>query len=63
MTSNVILEIVELLHPVSNNSTLEDRQKHLYALEKIRKGHTSIKNGKDIPTKETKARLSPWITK
>lgn len=63
MTSNVILEIVELLHPVSNNSTLEDRQKHLYALENIRKGQTSIKDDSDISDEEAKARLSPWITK
>jgi len=53
--------IVDLVHNLPENSTVEDVQYHLYVLEKVQKGKQSIKDGKGVSQEEAKARLSKWI--
>lgn len=55
--------ITKMIYHLSEDTTLEDIQHHLYVLKKIRKGQESIKNGKGISYEEAKVRLSKWITK
>jgi|GEM_PF-220284 len=55
--------IVQMIHHLPEDSTVEDIQYHLYVLEKIRKGQEPIKDGKGISHEDAKVRLSKWITK
>jgi hypothetical protein len=55
-------KVVELIHHLPEDSTLEEIQYHLYVLEKISNGRQSIKDGNSISNEEAKARLSKWIT-
>jgi len=55
--------IVDLVHNLPENATVEDVQYHLYVLEKVQKGKKSIKDGKGVSQEEAKARLSKWIDK
>ena len=55
-------DVVDLIHHLPEDTTLEDIQYHLYVLEKVRKGQESINDGKGVTNEEAKAHLSKWIT-
>ncbi len=56
-------EAAQVLRNLPDDSTLEDIQYHLYALEKIRKGREDIADGWACTQEEAKVRLARWLAK
>jgi hypothetical protein len=46
---------------LSDDSTIEDIQYHLYVLEKIRRGQDDIRDGRRFTREEAKERLKRWL--
>lgn len=52
-----------MLHQLSDDSTLEDIQYHLYVLEKVRRGMERIDQEGDISQEVAEKRLGKWLIK
>ncbi len=54
--------VEKMIQNLPDDSTVEDTQYHIYALDKIQKGQQDIREGKGTSHEEAKARLSKWIS-
>jgi predicted transcriptional regulator len=54
-------DVKELVNHLPDDASREDVQYHLYVLEKIRKGHDDISNGRHYTTEEASEHLSRWL--
>ena len=51
----------EVISRMSDESTLEDIQYHLYVLQCIEQGEKDIEDGKVISHSEAESRLAKWL--
>ena len=56
-------EVAALLDRLPEDCSLEDIQYHLYVLEKIRRGLTSVEKGETLTQEEVERRLDKWLLK
>lgn len=56
-------EITELLTTLSDDSTIEDIQYHLYVLQKIKRGYQNIEENKLYSSEQVKDKLGKWLEK
>ncbi|MGC3981719.1 MAG: hypothetical protein QM808_10690 [Steroidobacteraceae bacterium] len=54
-------EVAELLDRLPDNSTLEDIQRHLYVLERIKRGQGDMAGGEGLTPEQAKERLRRWL--
>ncbi len=59
-TANAKQDVEHLLKQLSDDTTLEDIQYHVYVLEKIQQGRADITAGRLYTTEEVRQRVSRW---
>ncbi len=54
-------EVIDLIHSLPADCTLEDIQYHLYVKEKIERGIKAVDDGQVVPQKEAEKRIKEWL--
>jgi hypothetical protein len=54
-------EVTSMLDTLSDDSTFEDIQYHLYVLEKVRRGIDRAATEGGVPHDQVKERLAKWL--
>jgi len=55
--------VLEMIHRMPEDASLEDIQYHLFVLQKIERGLDDAEAGRVIPQDEVEKRLQKWLGK
>jgi len=53
--------VLEMIHRLPENASLEDIQYHLFVLQKIERGLDDAEAGRVVPQDEVEKRLQKWL--
>lgn len=54
-------EVQKILEKISDDSSFEDIQYHIYVREKIERGLEDVRKGRVLTQKEVEKKLSKWL--